>query len=62
MDVSLTFGGSGVSLVLQGPHEAKVSYVLKFGFTASNNEAEYEALIAGLKLTKDTGLRRLRFF
>ena len=35
-------------------------YALKFGFEASNNEAEYEALIAGLKLARDIGARRIR--
>ena len=55
MDGSSTLGGSGAGLVLQGPHNTKVSYALKFGFDASNNEAEYEALVAGLKLAKDIG-------
>ena len=55
MDGSSTSGGSGAGLVLQGPHNAKISYALKFGFDVSNNEAEYEALIAGLKLAKDIG-------
>ena len=35
-------------------------YALKFGFEASNNEAEYEALIAGLKLARDIGARLIR--
>ena len=43
--------------MLVGPHDAKVLYALKFGFKAGNNEAEYEALIARLKLTKDVGIR-----
>ena len=33
---------------------------LKFRFEASSNEAEYEALIAGLKLTRDIGARRVK--
>ena len=58
-------GGSGAGLVLrgpQGPNETKISYALKFGFSASNNEAEYEALITGLKLDRTLELRELRFF
>ena len=31
----------------------KIHCVLHFGFQASNNEAEHEALIVGLKLTKE---------
>ena len=46
--------------VLMGPHGVKVLYALKFGFKASNNEAEYEALITGLKLAKDVGTKRIR--
>ena len=51
VDGSSTSGGTGASVVLQGPHGAKISYALKFGFEASNNEAEYKALVAALKLT-----------
>ena len=32
---------------------------MKFGFDASNNEAEYEALVAGLKLAKDIGAEKI---
>ena len=37
----------------------KISYALKFGFDASNNEAEYEALVASLKLAKDIGAEKV---
>ena len=53
VDGSSTFGESRVGLVLQGLHNAKISYALKFGFDASNNEAEYEVLVACLKLARD---------
>ena len=63
VDGSSTSGGSGVGLVLQGPHNAKISYVLKFSFDVSNNEAEYEAeyeaLVAGLKFVKDIGAEKI---
>ena len=35
---------------------------LKFGFKASNNEAEYEALIAGLNLTKEMKVESLEIY
>ena len=35
---------------------------LRFGFKASNNEAEYEALIARLKLTKEMKVESLEIF
>ena len=59
MDGSSTSGGSGAGLALQGPHETKVSYTLKFSFEASNNETEYEALVTGLKLAKDIRAKRI---
>ena len=40
--------------------QATVLYALKFGFEASNNKADYEALIAGLKLVTDIGARRIK--
>ena len=42
--------GSGVGLILISPEGIDIEYALRFGFRASNNEAEYEAVIAGLNL------------
>ena len=35
------------------------TYALRFEFTATNNEAEYEALIAGLRIAARMGVRNL---
>ena len=35
---------------------------LRFGFKASNNEAEYEALIVGLELAKEIKVESLEIF
>ena len=43
--------GSGISLILTSPEGIDIEYPLRFGFRASNNKAEYEAIIAGLNLT-----------
>ena len=43
--------GSGAGLILTSPNEIDMEYALRFGFQASNNEAEYEAVIVGLNLT-----------
>ena len=40
--------GSRVGLILTSPEGINIEYALSFGFQASNNEAEYEAIIAGL--------------
>ena len=39
---------SGAGLILTSLEGIKIEYALRFGFQASNNEAEYEAVIAGL--------------
>ena len=42
--------GSGAGLILTSPNGIDVEYALRFEFQASNNEAEYEGVIAGLNL------------
>ena len=42
--------GSGAGLIPTFPEGIDIEYALRFGFQASNNEAEYEAVIAGLNL------------
>ena len=42
--------GSGAGLILTSPDGIDIEYALRFGFRASNNEAEFEAVIAGLNL------------
>ena len=42
--------GSGAELILTSLDGIETKYTLRFGFQASNNEAEYEAVIAGLNL------------
>ncbi|GJR42866.1 reverse transcriptase domain-containing protein [Tanacetum coccineum] len=49
-DGSSCIDGSGTGLILTSPKGTKFTYALRFQFTASNNEAEYEALIAGLRI------------
>ena len=47
-------------IVIEGPGDFTVDHSLQFKFKASNNQAKYEALIAGLRLAKDLGARRLK--
>ncbi|GJT66383.1 reverse transcriptase domain-containing protein [Tanacetum coccineum] len=51
---------SGASLILTSPEGTKFTYVLRFQFTASNNEAEYEALIGGLRIAAQMGVRNVQ--
>ncbi|CAL8150709.1 unnamed protein product [Prunus armeniaca] len=52
VDGSANQQGYGAGLVLTTPDEGRVEYALRFNFRTSNNEAEYEALLAGLRLAK----------
>nr|GEV88544.1 reverse transcriptase domain-containing protein [Tanacetum cinerariifolium] len=47
--------GSGARLILTSPEGAEFTYALRFQFTASNNKAEYEALVAGLLIAARIG-------
>ena len=42
--------GSEVGLILTSPEGIDIEYALRFGFQASNNEAEHEAVITSLNL------------
>ena len=50
VDEAVNAQGSGVGLILTSPKGIYIEYALRFGFRASNNEAEYEAVITGLNL------------
>ncbi|GJS02924.1 reverse transcriptase domain-containing protein [Tanacetum coccineum] len=45
-DGSSCVDGSGAGLILTNPEGMEFTYALRFEFTATNNEVEYEALIA----------------
>nr|GEV07381.1 reverse transcriptase domain-containing protein [Tanacetum cinerariifolium] len=46
-------------MLLTSPEGTKFTYALRFQFTASNNEEEYEALIAGLRISAQMGVRNV---
>src|SRR3954465_14505900 len=52
--------GAGEGVVLVSPKGTKLRYILQINFShASNNEAEYEALLHGMPLAKTCGATRL---
>jgi ribonuclease HI len=61
-DGSKMLGGLGASVVFTSPKGDKLLYVLQIHFRASNNVAKYEALVHGLKLAKEIGIRRILCF
>ncbi|XP_077246098.1 uncharacterized protein LOC143885955 [Tasmannia lanceolata] len=62
VDGSSNKGGSGAGLILTGPDDFVLNYALRFGFRASNNEAEYEALIAGMNLAAQARAQKLKAY
>ncbi|KAK3022983.1 hypothetical protein RJ639_046687 [Escallonia herrerae] len=50
VDDSSAVGSNGAGIILISPEGFIIEYALRFGFQASNNEAEYEALLAGIRL------------
>ncbi|KAL5574212.1 hypothetical protein UlMin_023809 [Ulmus minor] len=59
VDGSSNVNGAGIGLVLTSPERDLIQRAIRCGFKATNNEAEYEALIAGLNLAKDMGIKKL---
>ncbi|KAK9050039.1 hypothetical protein SSX86_030992 [Deinandra increscens subsp. villosa] len=58
-DGSSNSDGSGAGLILKSPEGDELTYAIRFGFATSNNEAEYEALLAGLRLAKKMKAKQL---
>ena len=59
MDRSSNQQGSGTGVILQGPNGLLIEQAIRFSFKASNNQAEYEALIAGMLLAKEMDAKSL---
>jgi ribonuclease HI len=47
-------------VILEGPNDILIEQSLKFELKASNNQAEYEALIAGMTLAQEMRAENLR--
>jgi ribonuclease HI len=58
-DGSLMKTGAGAGLLFISPLGEHLRYVLRLHFPASNNVAEYEALVNGLRIAIELGVRRL---
>ncbi|XP_071718416.1 uncharacterized protein [Rutidosis leptorrhynchoides] len=54
--------GSGVGLMLVNPKGQEFTYALRFEFQTTNNEDEYEALLAGQRLVKEMKICHGRAF
>jgi hypothetical protein len=58
-DGSLKLDGGGAGVLFISPRGEQLNYVLQILWEVSNNEAEYEALLHGLRLAISLGIKRL---
>ncbi|GKF96118.1 reverse transcriptase domain-containing protein, partial [Tanacetum coccineum] len=54
--------GSGAGLILIDPKGAEYYYALRLNLTNSNNDAEYEALFAGLRIAAKIKVEKMHAF
>jgi ribonuclease HI len=61
-DGSLNIDGAKAGVYFISPSRDKLSYVLQIHFKASNNTAEYEAALYGLRIAVELGIKWLMVF
>ena len=54
--------GSGIGLALMSPKKVVIEKSLRLNFSATNNEAEYEALLVGLAMVQSMGGKSIKLF
>ncbi|KAL0394718.1 UNVERIFIED_CONTAM: hypothetical protein Slati_4438000 [Sesamum latifolium] len=59
VDGSPTAQGSGAGIVITSPQGEDLEFAIKFDFKASNNEAEYEALVIGMRMAHEAEAKHL---
>jgi ribonuclease HI len=59
-DGSLQLQGAGAGILVTSPKGESFKYVLQMHFPASNNVAEYEALLHGLRIATTLGIHQLK--
>ena len=54
--------GADAGIVIITPEGIRLEHSFRLGFKASNNEAEYEAFIVGLRIAFDLGARDMEVY
>ena len=62
MDRASNQKGSRVELVLMSPEKVVIEKSLRLNFSATNNEAEYEALLVGMTMVQRMGGKSIKLF
>ena len=57
VDGSFTLYAGGIRVILKSPEGDKLKYATCLQYQITNNEAEYETLLKGLKLAKSLGAK-----
>jgi ribonuclease HI len=58
-DGSLKIDGAGADVLFISLNKDELCYVLRIHFPASNNTAEYEACLHGMRIAVELGVKRL---
>ena len=61
-DGALNINGAGVGILFITPTKDNLCYVLWIHFLASNNAAEYEACLHGLRIAIELGIKCLMVY
>src|SRR3954469_11348628 len=62
VDGASSNSGSGAGIILENDEGLIIEVSLVLSFTTSNNQAEYEALLEGLRLAEDVGAREVMIY
>ena len=62
VDGTSSVTGSGAGIILESKEGTLVKVSLALYFPTSNNQAEYEAFLAGLRLAGDLGAEEVKIF
>jgi ribonuclease HI len=61
-DGSLNIDGAGAGVLFISPTKEQLRYVLRIYFPTSNNTAEYEAYLHGMRIAVELGAKRLHIY
>lgn len=62
VDGSSTRKLGGIGLLLESPKGAKLEYAITLNFKVTENEAEYEALITSLRISRSLQVKRIKAY
>src|SRR3954465_3146706 len=62
VDGASSSSGSGAGIILENDEGLIIEVSLVLSFNTSNNQDEYEALLAGLRLAEDVGAREIKIY